>query len=170
MKQDVPGTALFIALNDLLSSLQVEVEFYFLGGAVMFQAFNASPKTAQVNAMFKPVALVSEAIREVARQKGVTDEWPAKSVRAQLAGAESGTYAELSHLCVFVPLPEYVLGVKCAALGLGDEFADTEDVRYVLRAMNVSSPDRALEIVTQYFSARQLVPRMREALVSILGA
>jgi hypothetical protein len=41
--------------------------------------------------------------------------------------------------------------MKCAAMRLGEEFHDLDDVRYLLRYLNITSVEEALEIVTRYF-------------------
>jgi hypothetical protein len=156
-------------LNGILSISQTEVEFYFMGGAVLYQAFNASPRTAQISDMFRRSAVVQDAAEELARGATVPDDWLQGSVRSVLAGAAPlGSYLELSHLSVFVPLPAYVLAVKCAAMRLEDDFHELEDVRYVLRAMNITSADQAMTVVGHYFAERQLMPSTRGTLAKLL--
>jgi hypothetical protein len=41
--------------------------------------------------------------------------------------------------------------MKCAALRLGEEFHDLDDVRYLLRHLNITSAEAALAVVTRYF-------------------
>jgi hypothetical protein len=77
-------------------------------------------------------------------------------------------FLDLPHLTVFVAHPRYLLAMKCAALRLGEEFHDLDDVRYLLRYLNVSSADEALAIVTQYYDASQLPPKTRLILEELL--
>ena len=37
--------------------------------------------------------------------------------------------------------------MKCAAMRLGEEFHDLDDVRYLLRHLDISSVDEALDVV-----------------------
>ena len=60
-------------------------------------------------------------------------------------------FLELPHLRVFVARPTYLLAMKCAAMRLGEEFHDLDDVRYLLRYLNISSVCEAVDVVTQYF-------------------
>lgn len=76
---------------------------------------------------------------------------------------------ELSHLRVFVARPEYLLAMKCAALRLGEEFHDLDDVRYLLRYLDISSSEEALAVVARYFDDEHLPPKTRLALEEILG-
>ena len=58
--------------------------------------------------------------------------------------------------------------MKCAAMRLGEEFHDLDDVRYLLRYLNVTRASEALRIVTQYFDESQLPRKTRLALEELL--
>ena len=58
--------------------------------------------------------------------------------------------------------------MKCAAMRLGEEFHDLDDVRYLLRYLNIESAEEALAIVTRYFDREQLPPKTRLALEELL--
>ncbi len=77
-------------------------------------------------------------------------------------------YLDLDHLKVFVARPAYLLAMKCAAMRLGEEFHDLDDVRFLLRYLNITSVEEALEIVTRYFDAERLPPKTRFALEELL--
>ena len=81
---------------------------------------------------------------------------------------EFDPYLELRHLRVFTARPEYLLAMKCASMRLGAEFHDLDDVRYLLRYLNISSVDTALEIVRRYFDEKLLPPKTRLALEELL--
>ena len=76
---------------------------------------------------------------------------------------------QLEHLGVFVAQPEYLLAMKCAALRLGEAFHDLDDVRFLLRDLNVRTTAEAMGIVTRYFDETQLPPKTRLALEELLG-
>ena len=78
-------------------------------------------------------------------------------------------FLELPHLRVFVARPTYLLAMKCAAMRLGEEFDDLDDVRYLLRYLNISSVCEAIDVVTQYFDESQMLPKTKLALEEILG-
>ena len=50
-----------------------------------------------------------------------------------------------------VAQPEYLLAMKCLSLRIGAEFHDEDDVRFLLRYLNVESHERALEIITRFY-------------------
>jgi hypothetical protein len=60
--------------------------------------------------------------------------------------------------------------MKCAALRLGEEFHDLDDVQYLLRYLNITTAAEALAIVGRYFDESQLHPKTRLALEELLGA
>jgi hypothetical protein len=60
--------------------------------------------------------------------------------------------------------------MKCASMRLGEEFRDLDDVRYLLRYLNIATVDAALEIVARYFDEDALAPKTRLALEEILPA
>jgi hypothetical protein len=70
------------------------------------------------------------------------------------------------------PLLEQVghaTAVRFAEHGAGrEEFHDLDDVRFLLRYLNITSVEEALEIVTRYFDAERLPPKTRVALEELL--
>jgi len=147
----------------------VLAEIYLVGGAVMCLALEARPATRDVDAFFRPTGLVRQAALRVAQRAGAPEGWLNDAVKAFLSPrGEFDAYLELPHLRVFVARPEYLLAMKCAAMRLGEEFHDLDDVRYLLRYLNVSTAGEALAIVTRYFDEDQLLPKTRLALEEFL--
>jgi hypothetical protein len=160
---------LFELLNAELAKEQVEGEVYLVGGAVMCLAFDAREATRDVDAFFRPTKLIREAAARVAARAGLPDSWLNDAVKGYLSPrGEYDPYLELDHLRVFVAKPEYLLAMKCAALRIGEEFHDLEDVRYLLRYLNVITVDEALAIVQRYFDGNQILPKTRLALEELL--
>lgn len=144
-------------------------EVYLVGGAVMCLALGAREATRDVDAFFRPTRLVREAAARVATRAGVPDTWLNDAVKAYLGPrGEYDPYLELAHLRVFVAHPAYLLAMKCVAMRLGKEFRDLDDVRYLLRYLNVSTADEALAIVRRYFDPEQIPPKTRFALEDLL--
>ena len=78
-------------------------------------------------------------------------------------------FLELPHLRVFVAHPRYLLAMKCAAMRLGAEFHDLDDVRYLLRHLGLTTPEEALAVVRSYFEEKDIPPKARFALEELLG-
>lgn len=159
------------AINTELAKEDVEGEIYLVGGAVMCLVFDARPATRDVDAYFRPTRLIREAAARVAVKQGVPESWLNDAVKGYLSPrGDFDSYLELPNLRVFTARPEYLLAMKCVAMRLGAEFRDLDDVRYLLRYLNVSSADDALAIVTRYFDASILAPKTRLALEELLPA
>jgi hypothetical protein len=59
--------------------------------------------------------------------------------------------------------------MKCASMRLGAEFHDLDDVRYLLRYLNITTFEQALAVVTRYFAEERLQPKTRLALEELLA-
>ena len=160
---------LFTLLAAALEREGVVGEVYVVGGAVMTLAFAARPSTNDVDAVFMPKEVVRRAARRVARDADVDPDWLNDAVKGFLGErGEFSTWLDLPHLKVFTPVPEYLLAMKCIAFRLGPEFHDEEDVRYLLRYLNVERTRDALAIVERYFPSDQIPPKTRFALEELL--
>lgn len=162
---------LLVLLNAELAAGEVRGEVYLVGGAVMCLALDARAATRDVDAWFKPAAVIRAAAARVAARAAVPDTWLNDAVKAYLSPrGDFERYLELSHLKVFVAHPAYLLAMKCAAMRLGEGFYDLDDVRYLLRYLNITSSAEAMAVVTQYFDEARLSPKTRLALEEILPA
>jgi len=145
-------------------------ELQLVGGAVMCLVLDARPATRDVDALFKPTHVVRRAAARVAARAGVPETWLNDSVKGFLSPrGDFAPYLELAHLRVFTAEPRYLLAMKCAAMRLGEEFHDLDDVRYLLRHLDITSVEQALAVVTRYFDESQLVPKTRLALEELLA-
>jgi hypothetical protein len=135
----------------------------------MCLALHAREATRDVDAFFRPTRVVREAAARVAERAGVPEGWLTDAVKGFLSPrGDFDAFLELPNVRVFVATPSYLLAMKCAAMRLGEEFRDLDDVRYLLRYLNVASVDDALAIVTRYFDPSQLPPKTRLALEELL--
>lgn len=161
---------LFDLLNEELSAEGVHGELYLVGGAVMCLALDARHATRDVDGYFRPADLVRQTAGRVAARAGVADDWLNDAVKGFLSPrGDFDPYLDLDHLQVFVARPPYLLAMKCAAMRLGEEFRDLEDVRFLLRYLNITRVEEALEVVTRYFDAERLPPKTRLALEELLA-
>lgn len=160
---------LFSLLDADLAVHDVDAELYLVGGAVMCLVLGARASTKDVDAYFTPTRVVRQAAARVAASAGLDPGWLNDAVKGYLdPRGEFDRYLELPHLRVFVAHPHYLFALKCAALRLGEEFHDVDDVRYLLRYLDVRSVDDALEIVTRYIDEARLLPKTRLILEALL--
>ena len=161
--------ALFALLDEELARTGTHGELYLVGGAVMCLALNARAATRDVDAWFQPVDMVREAAHRVAKRAAVPADWLNDAVKGWLG--VRGTfdpYWESAHLQVYVARPEYLLAMKCMAMRLGEEFRDLDDIRFLLRYLDLRRSTDALAIVAQYFGDEQIPGKTRLALEELL--
>lgn len=160
---------LFDLLNGELARTNTHAEVYLVGGAVMCLTLGARAATRDIDAWFQPTARVRQAAARVAAIADVPADWLNDAVKAFLSPrGEFDRYLERSHLQVFVALPTYMLALKCMAMRLGEEFQDVDDIRYLLRHLNITAAPAAIAVVTQYFDESQIPVKTRLALEEML--
>ena len=161
---------LFELLDEELAKEDCLGEVYVVGGAVMCLALDARDSTKDVDAFFRPSESVRKASARVAARANIASDWLNDAVKGFLSERVAFVpYFERPHLRVYVAEPHYLLAMKCAAMRIGEEFHDLDDVRFLLRHLGVSSLDEALEIVGRFFDQNQLHPKTRLALEEILA-
>ncbi|MCB0310776.1 MAG: hypothetical protein KDD42_06060 [Bdellovibrionales bacterium] len=161
---------LFEKLNQKLSDHEVKGEIYLLGGAVMCLASNARASTKDLDAVFSPKSKIRELALEIAREEKLPQDWLTDSVKEFLSeNASFETYLNLSNLSILVASAEYILAMKCLSMRIGLEFHDEQDVRYLLRYLNIDSCKEALLTIERYYPLEQLPQKSFYALEEILG-
>ena len=161
---------LFAALNDELRTVDAVGELYLVGGAVMCLAHSARPTTRDVDAVFRPAAVVREAAARVARKESLDIDWLNDAVKGFLSAAgRFDPYLELDHLRVLVAQPDYLLAMKCLAFRIGEGFQDETDIRYLLRHLDVADYDDALAILARFYPLERFPQKTLYALEEILA-
>lgn len=128
-------------------------EVYLVGGAVMCLVFDARLTTKDVDAFFHP----AREVREAARRVNLGTDWLNDAVKGFLS--ERGEFhpcLDLPNLRVLTAAPEYLLAMKCMAMRIGREFHDIDDVRFLLRYLNLTGFDAALEIMGRYYPVERI--------------
>ena len=77
-------------------------------------------------------------------------------------------FLELDHLRISIAQPEYLLAMKCLSFRIGAEFHDEDDVRYLLRHLDVGSCDQALAIIARYYPLKRFPQKTLHALSELL--
>ena len=160
---------LFLLLNEELGRAGIDGELFLVGGAVMCLAYAARPSTQDVDAFFRPAREVREAAARVATQAGVPADWLNDGVKGFMS--EQGDFApflELEHLRVMVAEPQYLLAMKCLAFRIGAEFHDEDDVRYLLRHLDLRTYDNAVGVITRYYPLEKFPQKSLYALAELL--
>lgn len=160
---------LFELLNAGLRREGIEGELFVVGGAVMCLAYAARPSTQDVDALFRPARQIRAIAARVAVEAGLPADWLNDGVKGYLS--ERGDFApflELDHLRVMVAQPEYLLAMKCLAMRIGAEFHDEDDVRYLLRHLDIGTYEQAVAAITRYYPLERFPQKTLYALAELL--
>ena len=65
--------------------------------------------------------------------------------------------------------PRYLLAMKCLAMRIRAEFHDEDDVRFLLRLLELRSYDDAVEIITKYYPLDRFPQKALYALEELLA-
>lgn len=160
---------LFELLDEELRKSDTVGEIFVVGGAVMCLAYGARPSTLDVDAFFRPAGKVREAAARVAVKANLDANWLNDGVRGFMSPrGEFSPYFERDNLKVMAARPEYLLAMKCLAMRIGAEYHDEDDVRFLLRLLDVRSREQALSIVTQYYPLERFPQKTLYALEDLL--
>ncbi len=162
---------LFEALNRALARRDVVGNLHLVGGAVMCLVHNARASTRDVDGVFVPSGVVREAAREVGLELGVDEQWLNDGVKGFFSTAGSfDVYLELEHLCVFCAKADYLLAMKCLAMRIGGEFHDEDDVRFLLRYLNIETFEETCEVIFRFYPEERFPQRTLYALEEMLSS
>jgi hypothetical protein len=160
----------FAALDAELARDDVHGELFVVGGAVMCLVFGARDSTRDVDALLEPATRLRQAAVRVAVSEGLPEDWLNDAAKAYLTPtAEFDPFLELPNLRVYTARPAYLLAMKCAAMRLGGEFQDLDDIRFLLRLLDIRDVDTALTTIAAYLDVERLPPKTRLALEELLG-
>ncbi len=135
----------------------------------MCLAYNARPSTADVDALFRPAAKVRKAAARAAAKSGFPADWLNDGVKGYLSGrSDFAPFLELDHLKVMVAEPKYLLAMKCLAMRIGAEFHDLDDVRFLLRWLDIHNYDQAIAVIRTYYPLDRLPQKTLCALQELL--
>jgi hypothetical protein len=160
---------LFNRLNDELARRSITGEVYVVGGAVMCLVFDARASTRNIDAFFRPAGEVRAAAQAVATAAGIPGDWLNDAVKAYLSDHEDfQPYLELTNLRVLTASPEYLLAMKCLAMRLGEGFHDEDDVRFLLRLLDVMDYRKVFAVITRYYPRGRFPQKTLYALEELL--
>ena len=158
-------------LNSSLVGRSISGEIYLLGGAVMCLAFKARKATQDLNAIFEPKETIMEAAHQIAVANKLPPDWLNDAVKGFLSSSATfEPYLDLSNLKVFTATAEYIFAMKCLSFRIGPEFADEEDVRFLLRYLNIRKAEDAINLVKQYYPEKLIPQKTYYALQEILSS
>ncbi len=128
----------------------------------MVLAFAARVRTKDVDALFQPAQLIRRLAADLAIEQQLPANWLNDGVKGFVSARHeitSGNLPQFPHLRLTMPVPEYLLAMKCMAARIGGvegEPSDVEDIRFLIRHLNLQSAKAVLDIVGEYYPANRI--------------
>ena len=155
------------ALSDRLGQNGVVGELCLFGGAAMVLAFTARLSTKDVDAVFHPAQAVRHFALQVAQELGLPDDWLNDGVKGFVSSRHETTVGDLpqfEHLRLTMPVPQYLLAMKCMAARVGGtdgEASDVADIVFLTRHLQLPSAQAVLDVVGNYYPANRIPVKTR---------
>ena len=143
-------------LNDELRLMDIKGEVSLYGGAVMCLVYDARPSTNDVDAVFRPVSEIRNAISIVAERNKLRPDWLNDGVKGFLVPHHQRIFVDLPNLKVFVPDADYLLAMK--ALSARVDSFDTEDIKTLIKQLGINTPNEVFVILEKYYPQNQIKP------------
>ncbi len=160
---------LFDLLNKQLNKEKTQCELHIVGGAVMCLVLDARASTMDVDGLFKPAAIVRKLAKKVSAEFGADENWLNDAVKGFFSqSGDFNNYLQLSNLTIYTATPEYLLAMKCLAMRIGAEFHDINDIRYLLRYLNIETYQQACDVIAKYYPIERFPQKTLYALEEII--
>jgi hypothetical protein len=162
-------------LSDELGRAGITGEICLFGGTAMVLAFSARLATKDIDALFQPTRVVREIAERIATAHKLPKDWLNDGVKGFLSARHETTQGNLpqfAHLRMTMPVPEYLLAMKCMAARIGGttgEHTDVGDIVFLIKHLGLTTPSAVLDIVARYYPANQ-IPAKTQYLIEGLFA
>ena len=128
----------------------------------MVLAFTARLATKDVDAIFTPPKLIRELAQQIAEDQQLPANWLNDAVKGYISerhDTASANLPQFPHLRLTMPVPEYLLAMKCMAAriaGTTEEPSDVSDISFLIRHLKLSSAKEVLDLIVQYYPASRI--------------
>ena len=149
-------------LNSRLAERKISGEICIFGGTAMVLAFSARVSTKDVDALFHPASEIREIAKDVGEELHLPSDWLNDGVKGFVSSAHQVTtqnMPQFSNLVVTMPVPEYLLAMKCMAARIAhspNEPDDVKDIKFLIKYLKLRSPQEVFEKVENYYAADQI--------------
>jgi hypothetical protein len=149
-------------LSDELGKRGITGEICLFGGTVMVLAFNARLATKDVDALFQPAQRIRDLAREIAAEQQLPMDWLNDGVKGFVSARHettTGNLPQYPNLRVTMPVPEYLLAMKCMAARIGGtagEPTDVADIIFLTRHLKLQTAKAVLDLVGDYYPANRI--------------
>lgn len=145
------------ALGEELGRQGITGELCLFDGTVMVLAFNARLSTKDVDALFQPAQSIRDLARRIGEEQQLPADWLNDGVKGFISARHettAGNLPQFPHLRLTMPVPEYLLAMKCMAARLGGttgEASDVPDIVFLVRHLRLGTARDVLDLVGQYY-------------------
>ena len=128
----------------------------------MVLAFTARLSTKGVDAIFQPAPVIRELARRIGEEQRLPADWLNDGVKGYISSRHettTGNLPQFAHLRLTMPVPEYLLAMKCMAARLGGttgEPTDILDIVFLIGHLGLRSAREVLDIVGEYYPANRI--------------
>jgi len=149
-------------LSEELGKRGVTGEICLFGGTVMLLAFTARLTTKDVDALFQPAQTIREVAKDIANEQNLPLDWLNDGVKGFISARHettTGNLPQFPHLRLTMPVPEYLLAMKCMAARIGGTAgkpSDVADISFLTRHLKLKSAKDVLDLVGQYYPANRI--------------
>lgn len=143
-------------LNEKLKTSNVKGEICLYGGSVMCLVYNARPSTKDVDAIFEPAQKLREAIKVVAQENELDEDWLNDSVKGFVVKHKRQTLFNWPNLKIYIPEPDYLLAMKTLAARVDTK--DREDIQFLIKQLDLQTPEEVFKILENYYPRKQIKP------------
>jgi len=158
------------ALNNRLEKENIIGEVVLFGGAVMCLVFDSREQTKDIDAVYYPKEVINRIIHQMATEYGLRENWFNDSVKGFLSGApDLQKVKDYGNLIVYSPSAEYVFAMKCYACRILEEKSDIDDIKFLLKHLEVKDYDTALQIIGKYYSMDRISVKTKYVLEQLIG-
>ncbi len=153
------------ALSEELGKQGVTGELCIFGGTVMVLAFSARLSTKDVDAIFQPTRIIREIAHRIGEQQRLPTNWLNDGVKGFVSARHdlsAGNLPQFPHLKLSMPIPEYLLAMKCMSARIGGttgEQSDVPDITFLIQHLKLKSAKETLYLVAQYYPANRIPTR-----------
>ena len=150
------------ALSDELGKQGVTGELCLFGGTVMVLAFTARLTTKDVDALFQPTQTIRDIAGRIATDQHLPTDWLNDGVKGFISARHettTGNLPQFPYLRLTMPVPEYLLAMKCMAARIGgtaDAPSDVTDIVFLVRHLKLESAKEVLDLVGQYYPSNRI--------------
>lgn len=149
---------LFEELNEKLRVRGEIGEIGLIGGAVMCLVYQSRNATRDVDAIFKPAALIRKLSVEIGEARQLGPNWLNDAAKGYLRDSfAKEEVMNLSNLRIWAPEASYMLVMKCISARWDTH--DRDDVIFLIKHLTLTSPKQVFRLIESFYPKNLIPPK-----------